>query len=345
MNRLAFFVCLCGLVSPCLANEHLPQPRYERQPSDPAWLVQVVQVHGHLGSAVVAGARMGMTGLRAVDAKGFFDVEVTCEGPLAKPPRSCFLDGVQAGTGATLGKRNLRWVQSERIVLRIKNTETGKMAELRPTPMLLNLLAWDKPEPKIGGGTPPHEHLEGVARKIALIPEKELVTVTGDETNLSKSSQILMKPIGIVHSPFKESKGTPIQGVFDKDTVAWIELEDKYVRGLKDLDTFSHAILLYHFHKSDREEIVSKPYLENEEHGIFAIRSPHRPNHIGLSVVRIKRIEGNRVYFSEVDVLDGTPVLDIKPYVKEFDSRPDARSGWIEKHMEHGKTRGPTTAP
>ena len=64
MNRLAFFVCLCGLVSPCLANEHLPQPRYERKPSDPAWLVQVVQVHGHLGSAVVAGARMGMTGDR-----------------------------------------------------------------------------------------------------------------------------------------------------------------------------------------------------------------------------------------------------------------------------------------
>jgi formylmethanofuran dehydrogenase subunit E len=157
MNRLAFLVCLCGLVSPCLAEERLPQARYERLPSDPAWLVQVMQIHGHLGPAVVAGARMGMAGLRSVDAKGFFDIEVICEGPFAKPPRSCFLDGVQAGTGATLGKRNLHWVQSELIVLRIKNTQTGKMAELRPTPTVLSLLAWDKPEQKIGAGPPPRE--------------------------------------------------------------------------------------------------------------------------------------------------------------------------------------------
>ena len=183
MNRLAFLVCLCGLVSPCLAEERLPQARYERLPSDPAWLVQVMQIHGHLGPAVVAGARMGMAGLRSVDAKGFFDIEVICEGPFAKPPRSCFLDGVQAGTGATLGKRNLHWVQSESLVLRIKNTQTGKIAEIRPTTTLLKLLAWDKPESKIGGGTSPgektlHEHLEGVTRKIAVIPEKEPVTVT-----------------------------------------------------------------------------------------------------------------------------------------------------------------------
>jgi tRNA-Thr(GGU) m(6)t(6)A37 methyltransferase TsaA len=154
-----------------------------------------------------------------------------------------------------------------------------------------------------------------------------------------------MTPIGVIHSPYKETKGTPIQGVFDKDTVAWVELEDRCVPGLQDLASFSHAILLYHFHKSDREEIVGKPYLEQQEHGIFAIRSPHRPNHIGLSVVKIKRVEGKRLYFTEVDILHGTPVLDIKPYVKEFDSRPDARSGWIEKHLEQGKNRGPKTAP
>lgn len=169
--------------------------------------------------------------------------------------------------------------------------------------------------------------------------------VAGDDKNLSERGQIIMKPIGVIHSPYKESKGTPIQGVFDKDTVAWVELEDRYVRGLKDLDGFSHAILLYHFHKSDREEIVGQPYLEKKEHGIFAIRSPHRPNHIGLSVVKIKRLEGNKLYFTEVDILDGTPVLDIKPYVKEFNSRPEARSGWIERHLDQGKTHGPTTAP
>jgi tRNA (adenine37-N6)-methyltransferase len=148
---------------------------------------------------------------------------------------------------------------------------------------------------------------------------------------------ITMNPIGVIHSPYKEAKGTPIQGVFSDKAEAWVELENEYVRGLKDLDGFSHAILLYHFSLSDREEIVSKPYLENVEHGIFAIRSPYRPNHIGLSIVKVKRIEGNRLYFTEVDVLDGTPVLDIKPYVKQFDSRPDAVSGWIEQHFQDGR--------
>jgi hypothetical protein len=93
----------------------LPHPDYHRQPSDSEWLVQVVQFHGHLGPAVVAGARMGVAGLRAVEAKGYFDVEVTCEGPLAKPPQACFLDGVQVATGATLGKRTLQWVQADQI--------------------------------------------------------------------------------------------------------------------------------------------------------------------------------------------------------------------------------------
>ena len=156
---------------------------------------------------------------------------------------------------------------------------------------------------------------------------------------------ITMHPIGVVHSPYKAAKGTPIQGVFDdKKVQAWVELKEKYVAGLKDLDGFSHAILLYHFHLSSKEEIVGKPYLEAEKHGIFAMRSPHRPNHIGISIVKIEKIEGNRLYFSEVDVLDGTPVLDIKPYVKQFDSYPDARSGWIEKHFRDGKVPEQRTA-
>ena len=156
---------------------------------------------------------------------------------------------------------------------------------------------------------------------------------------------ITVEPIGVVRSPYLEAKGTPIQGVFDeKKTEAWVELKDKYAKGLKDLDGFSHAILLYHFHLSDKEEIVGKPYLEGDDHGIFAMRSPHRPNHIGLSIVKIKKVEGNKLHFTEVDVLDGTPVLDIKPYVKQFDSRPDAVSGWIEKHYQGGKQPGQTKA-
>ena len=144
---------------------------------------------------------------------------------------------------------------------------------------------------------------------------------------------IELHPIGVIHSPYTEAKDTPIQGILGDETEAWIELADRYLDGLKDLEGFSHAILLYHFHLSDREEIVGKPYLENREHGVFAMRTPHRPNHIGLSVVRIQRIVGNKLYFSEVDVLDGTPVLDIKPYVRQFDSRADTSSGWVGKHF------------
>jgi len=148
--------------------------------------------------------------------------------------------------------------------------------------------------------------------------------------------QIIMHPIGKICSPYKESTDIPIQGTFKSDVEAWIELKDKYAGGLKDLDEFSHAIILYYFHKSQREEIEGRPFLEQDKHGIFAIRSPHRPNHLGLSIVKIKKIEANKLYFTEVDMLDGTPVLDIKPYVKYFDSRDNVKSGWLDKHFKDG---------
>ena len=150
--------------------------------------------------------------------------------------------------------------------------------------------------------------------------------------------QIEMAPIGIIHSPYKENTDIPIQGIFKSEAEAWIELERKYTDGLKDLDEFSHAIILYYFHKSQREETQGRPFLESNKHGIFAIRSPHRPNHIGLSIVKIKKIEANRMYFTEVDVLDQTPVLDIKPYVKYFDSRDNVRCGWLDKHFKNRGT-------
>ncbi len=146
-----------------------------------------------------------------------------------------------------------------------------------------------------------------------------------------------MRPIGIIHSPYKGSKEIPIQGRFKDDVEAWLELKNEYVRGLKDLDKFSHCILVYYFHKSKKETIEGKPFLEEEKHGIFAIRSPHRPNHIGFSIVKIQRIQANTLYFREVDMIDGTPVLDIKPYVKYFDSREDVISGWLDKHFQNGK--------
>ena len=148
--------------------------------------------------------------------------------------------------------------------------------------------------------------------------------------------QIEMMPIGIIHSPYKENKDIPIQGIFKPDAEACIELKEKYVGGLKDLDKFSHAIILYYFHKSQREETQGRPFLERDEHGIFAIRSPHRPNHIGLSIVKIRKIEANKMYFTEVDMLDQTPVLDIKPYIKYFDSRDNVQCGWLDKHFKDG---------
>ncbi|MDG6229415.1 MAG: tRNA (N6-threonylcarbamoyladenosine(37)-N6)-methyltransferase TrmO [Candidatus Thermoplasmatota archaeon] len=150
-------------------------------------------------------------------------------------------------------------------------------------------------------------------------------------------SEILMDPIGKIHSPYKTSKDIPIQGRFKDDVEAFLELKKEYVKGLKDLDMFSHCILIYYFHKSTKITIVGKPFLEDDEHGIFAIRSPHRPNHIGFSVVKIQRIKGNKLYFTQVDMIDGTPLLDIKPYVRFFDSREVVISGWLEKHFKNGE--------
>ena len=149
--------------------------------------------------------------------------------------------------------------------------------------------------------------------------------------------KIELTPIGIIRSPYKEQKDMPIQGRFRDDVEGWIELKEEYVPGLKDLDGFSHAILIYYFHRSEAEHLEARPFLEQETHGIFAIRSPHRPNHLGFSIVKIQRIEGNRLYLTEADMLDGTPLLDIKPYIKHFDSRDDVKSGWLDKHFADGR--------
>lgn len=151
------------------------------------------------------------------------------------------------------------------------------------------------------------------------------------------TEEIKLKPIGIIHSPYKGSKDIPIQGRFKNHVEAYALLDEKYTDGLIDLDQFSHAILIYYFHKCDKESIKAQPFLEQKEHGIFAIRSPYRPNHIGFSIVKIKRIIKNRLYFTEVDIFDQTPLLDIKPYVKHFDYRDNVKSGWIDKHFENNK--------
>jgi tRNA-Thr(GGU) m(6)t(6)A37 methyltransferase TsaA len=145
---------------------------------------------------------------------------------------------------------------------------------------------------------------------------------------------IQLKPIGVIHTPYQGIKGIPIQGKFKKGVKGTIHIFPQYQGGLKDVEGFSHLILIYYFNRSKEERLTGKPFLEDTEHGVFAIRSPHRPNHIGFSIVKLERIEGNTITFSEVDMLDKTPLLDIKPYVKHFDSRSNTRSGWIGKHFK-----------
>jgi len=149
--------------------------------------------------------------------------------------------------------------------------------------------------------------------------------------------EIKLKPIGIIHTPYKKPEGMPIQGKFEKGVTGQIEIFSEYQQGLKDIEGFSHLILIYYFDRAKEVKLIGKPFLEDQEHGIFAIRSPHRPNHLGFSIVKPKKVKGNIIIFSEVDMLDGTPLLDLKPYVTHFDSRKHVKNGWIERHFKNRK--------
>jgi len=141
--------------------------------------------------------------------------------------------------------------------------------------------------------------------------------------------KVIYRPIGIIHTAFRDKVEAPIQGVFARDAKGEVEVFPEYADGLKDLEGFSHIILIYHFHLADGYSLVSMPFLEEEQHGIFAMRHFKRPNPIGLSVVRLESLRANKLEISEVDIINGTPLLDIKPFVPQFDNRPDAKSGWL----------------
>lgn len=141
--------------------------------------------------------------------------------------------------------------------------------------------------------------------------------------------------VGIVKSPFKEPKGSPIQTTAAYGVEGVIEIFPEYRAGLKDIEGFSHLILLYHFHLVQQTELLVQPFLDNERHGIFATRAPARPNKIGFSVVRLTGVSDNLLYIQDVDVLDGTPVLDIKPYVPAFDVKQAERTGWFETKLHY----------
>ncbi len=146
-------------------------------------------------------------------------------------------------------------------------------------------------------------------------------------------NEVTYKPIGIIHSPFKEPKGTPIQPAGAKGIDARVEVFREYSEGLKDIEGFSHIILLYHFHLSKESSLKAKAFMDDEEHGVFAMRGPSRPNSIGISVVHLMGIEENVLHVQDVDIVDKTPLLDIKPYVPEFDIREVDKIGWLEKNV------------
>ncbi len=148
---------------------------------------------------------------------------------------------------------------------------------------------------------------------------------------------VKLKSIGIVHSPYQELHGMPIQPVGAKGVKGSITVKKEYEEGLKDLDGFSHIILIYHLHKCNGFSLRVKPFLDDVKRGIFATRAPKRPNPIGISVVKLDKLEGNTLHISNVDILDGTPLLDIKPYIPHFNAIDDEELciGWFDdKHHE-----------
>jgi tRNA-Thr(GGU) m(6)t(6)A37 methyltransferase TsaA len=140
---------------------------------------------------------------------------------------------------------------------------------------------------------------------------------------------IVYQPIGVIHSPFQSIENMPIQPTAAIGIRGTVELFEEFTAGLKDLEGFSHIILLYHFHRVTGSRLAVTPFLDQEPRGVFATRAPTRPNPIGLSAVRLLSIEGNVLQIENVDILDGTPLLDIKPYVPEFDHCEVERTGWL----------------
>jgi len=135
-------------------------------------------------------------------------------------------------------------------------------------------------------------------------------------------------PIGIVHSRHTKPEETPIQPVFAADCKGQIEVFPEFEEGLMDVERYSHLYLLYYLHKAGEVRLLAKPFLQNQLHGIFSTRATARPNYIGLSIVKLVRREKNILYVEGVDILDGTPLLDIKPYLARFDRVDTQRNGW-----------------
>jgi tRNA (adenine37-N6)-methyltransferase len=144
-------------------------------------------------------------------------------------------------------------------------------------------------------------------------------------------TELIFKPIGIINTPYLTPEDCPRQSYHNKGVKAWIELMPEYVEGLTDLEGFSHLILVWTFHKSEGYKLMVLPPDEDEQHGVFATRSSNRPNPIGLSAVKLIKIDGNIIHIEDPDMVDGTPLLDIKPYLLPPDTLGDVKRGWLDK--------------
>ena len=143
-----------------------------------------------------------------------------------------------------------------------------------------------------------------------------------------------IKPIGIIYSPYNSIEDMPIQPKGALEVEGYVIVDEEYAAGLLDLDGFSHIYLLYSFHEAKRIDLRVKPFMDKQTRGVFATRSPLRPNHIGISIVKLIKVESNKVFVEGVAVLDKTPLLDIKPYIEKFDAVQESVSGWQQASDE-----------
>lgn len=145
------------------------------------------------------------------------------------------------------------------------------------------------------------------------------------------------QPVGVLYTPFHEPSGMPIQPSGQYAAQGHAEIFSEFAAGLKDLDGFSHVILIYVFHRQNKKSLTVMPFLDDAEHGIFATRAPSRPNPIGISVVPLVKVVGNVLILDQLDMLDGTPLLDVKPFVPDFDAYENVKTGWLANKKAYGK--------
>ena len=143
--------------------------------------------------------------------------------------------------------------------------------------------------------------------------------------------KIEFQQIGVIHTPYLKLEGMPIQPAGALGIKGTVKVFEEFQSGLKDLDGFSHIILVYYFHESKNYNLHVVPFLDSKPRGLFSTRAPNRPNNIGISTVKLEKIEKRILYVQDIDILNGTPLLDIKPYVPEFDAQSHVRTGWLEK--------------